>query len=114
MRHTLLEHGSLNVLGLVFEEKSSGKKFVYYCDCKRVSEAAIELARGADIVVLDALRPEVHPTHMTIDEAIAVAEQIAAPQTYLTHMTFKIDYPTWQAKLPDNIALAWDGLRLRL
>jgi len=114
IRHTLLEHGNLRVLGLVFEESSSGKKFAYYCDCKRVDSASIQLARGADVVVLDGLRPEPHPTHMSIDEAVAVAREIGAPQTYLTHMTFKIDYACWQKKLSAGVDLAWDGLAIRL
>ena len=45
---TLLPHGGVNTLGLVFTERSSGKKFAYYTDCKRVPREAVELARGAD------------------------------------------------------------------
>lgn len=114
VKHTLLEHGSMLVLGLVFEEASSGCKFVYYNDCKRVSSEALALAKGADAVALDGLRPMEHPSHMTITEAIAVAQEIDAPQSYLTHLTFQIDHETWQAKLPENIDLAYDGLRFEL
>jgi phosphoribosyl 1,2-cyclic phosphate phosphodiesterase len=53
---TLLPHGGINTLGLVFTERSSGKKFVYYTDCKRVPREAVALARGADAVVLDGLK----------------------------------------------------------
>src|SRR4051812_18294824 len=60
---TLLPHGSVNSLGLVFTERSSGKKFVYYTDCKRVPPEAMDLARGAHAVVLDGLRPLPHATH---------------------------------------------------
>ena len=114
IRSTLLPHGGSNTLGLVFEEKSSGRKFVYYTDCKRVPREAITLARGADVVCLDGLRPELHPTHMNIDEACAVAAEIAAPVTYLTHLTHTIDHAGWEAKLPAGVRLAYDGLRLQL
>jgi len=109
----LLPHGSVEVLGLVFEEKGTGKKLAYYCDCKEVSDPARALARGAELVVLDGLRPHAHPTHMTIDEAVAVAQAINAPQTYLTHMTFQVDHDATEAKLPENIGLAYDGLRVK-
>ena len=114
IRSTLLPHGGLNTLGLVFEEKSSGKKLVYYNDCKRVPREAVALARGADAVVLDGLRPDPHPTHMNIEEACAAAAEIGAPVSYLTHLTHAIDFETWAPRLPPGVKLAYDGLRLQL
>ncbi|MES2697705.1 MAG: MBL fold metallo-hydrolase [Verrucomicrobiota bacterium] len=114
IQSTLLPHGGLNTLGLIFTERSSGKKFVYYTDCKRVPAAAVELARGADAVVLDGLRSTPHPTHMSIDEAIAVGHEIGAPQTYLTHLTHLNDHAELEGALPAGVRVAYDGLRLRL
>jgi len=111
---TLLPHGAISTLGLVFEERSSGKKFVYYNDCKRVPPEAIALAKGADVVVLDALRPEQHASHMNIEEACAAAAEIGCPVTYLTHMTHHVAYGTLSQKLPLGVQLAYDGLRLKL
>ncbi|WP_309386885.1 MBL fold metallo-hydrolase [Cerasicoccus frondis] len=111
---TLLPHGGLQSLGLVFEEKSSGKKFAYYNDCREVPPAARELAAGADLVVLDGLRPKEHPTHMSTPQAMQVAVEMGAPQSYLTHFTFHIDHETWAAKMPERVDLAYDGLRVTL
>ena len=111
---TLLPHGSINTIGLVFEEKSSGKKFVYYNDCKRIPPEAVDLAKGADVVVLDALRPEPHASHMNIEEACAAAAEIGCPATFFTHMTHHVAYETWSGKLPAGVHLAYDGLRLKL
>jgi len=114
IRSTLLPHGGINTLGLVFEERSSGKKFAYYNDCKRVPREAVSLAKGADLVVLDGLRPDLHPTHMNISEACAAAAEIEGKATYLTHLTHGVDFVEWSAKLPDGVQLAYDGLRLKL
>jgi phosphoribosyl 1,2-cyclic phosphate phosphodiesterase len=115
IRSTLLPHGGINTLGLVFEEKSSGKKFVYYNDCKRITREAVALARGADAVVLDGLRVEPHPSHMNIEEACAAAAEIQGKATWLTHLTHGIDHAIWNEKLaPQGVQLAYDGLRLRL
>ena len=115
IRSTLLPHGWINTLGLVFEEKSSGKKFAYYNDCKRVPPEAVALAKGADVVVLDGLRPELHPTHMNIEEACAAAAEIGAPTNYLTHLTHRIEHAEWSAKLAARgVQLAYDGLRLTM
>lgn len=114
VRSTILPHGRARVLGLVFEEEATGKRLAYFTDCKEVPPEAEALARGADVVVLDALRPMFHPTHMSIEEALAVAERLEAAQTYFTHMTFMIDQERDGAKLPPRIAYAYDGLRVTL
>jgi phosphoribosyl 1,2-cyclic phosphate phosphodiesterase len=114
IQSTLLPHGGLSTLGLVFTERSSGKKVAYYTDCKRVPGAAVELARGSDAVVLDGLRPLPHPSHMSIEEAVAVAQQIGASATWITHLTHLNDHGELDASLPAGIAAAYDGLRLRL
>ena len=114
IQSTLLPHGALDTLGLVFTERSSGKKFVYYTDCKSVPPDAIALARGADAVVLDGLRATPHPSHLSIGEAIEVAREIGAPQTWLTHLTHTSDHATLAASLPAGIAPGYDGLRLAL
>lgn len=114
IQSTLLPHGGVNTLGLVFTERSTGRRFAYYTDCKRVTPEAIELARGSDAVVLDGLRPLPHPSHLSIDEAVAVANDIGAPQTWLTHLTHLTDHATLAAGLPPGIAPAYDGLRVTL
>lgn len=111
---TLLPHGGLNTLGLTFTEKSSGRKFTYYTDCKRVTREGIAQAIGSDIVVLDGLRPDPHPSHMNVEEALAAAAEIGAPQTYLTHITHLMEHAEWESRLPAGVKFAHDGLRLRL
>jgi len=111
---TLLPHGEISTLGLVFTESGSGRRFAYYTDCKRVPPEAVELARGADLLVIDGLRPLPHPSHLTISEAVAVAEEIGAGRTYLTHLTHLSDHAELAAELPSGLAPAHDGLQLRL
>lgn len=109
---TLLPHGPVRTMGLVFTEKSSGRRLAYYTDCLTVPEEAEELARGVDVAVLDALRPRPHPTHMNTPMAIGAAQRIGAKRTYFTHMTFDIDHEQSGKALPPGIEYAWDGLRI--
>jgi len=111
---TLLPHGGVNTLGLAFTERSSGKRFVYYTDCKRVPREAVALAKGADVVVLDGLRPEEHISHMSVNEAVAAAAEIGAKQTFITHMTHLLEHGADGNKLPSGVNFAYDGLKLRL
>ena len=75
---------------------------------------ALSLAKGARVLVLDGLRPESHPTHMSIGEAIDVAAAIGAPQTFLTHLTHAVDHAKIEATLPKSVRLAYDGLRINV
>lgn len=111
---TMLPHGPVQVLGLVFKERGSGAKFAYFTDCKSVSDEARQLASGADVLVLDGLRRETHKTHMSIGEAVEVAAMIGATKTFLTHMTHSVDHDVVEATLPDSVHLAYDGLRLEI
>jgi phosphoribosyl 1,2-cyclic phosphate phosphodiesterase len=111
---TLLPHGDAQTIGLVFTERSSGRRFAYYTDCKLLPPDAVELARGADAAILDGLRPLPHPSHMSIDEAVAAGRAIGARRTWLTHLTHLTDHGPAEALLPGGFGLAHDGLKIRL
>lgn len=114
LRSTLLPHGPTQTLGLVFEERSSGRKFTYYTDCKSLTPEAVDLARGSDAAILDGLRPQPHPSHMSIAEAIEAGKAIGTRQIWLTHLTHLTDHAAQEALLPEGFKLAYDGLRIQL
>ena len=88
---------------------------VAYCtDVSRVPDESWPLLEGLETLVLDALRPVPHPTHLSIDEAVAVAQRVGAKQTYFTHCSCHVDYETVNASLPAGIAVGYDGLKIDL
>lgn len=107
-----LPHGKMNVLGMVFTENSSGKRLAYFTDCKTLTEKAYSLSNDLDVLVIDGLRQNPHPTHMTIDEAIICAQKIKAKKTYITHMTHTVDYEITSSVLPKSVYLAYDNLEV--
>lgn len=111
---TVQDHGRFDSLGLVFEEANTGKRLAYYTDCGSVSEEAIALAKGVDVLVIDGLRPQPHPSHLTIDEATEAAYKIGANQSYLIHMTHFVEHESTEAALPNGVGLSYDGLLLEL
>jgi phosphoribosyl 1,2-cyclic phosphate phosphodiesterase len=88
--------------------------FAYLTDCKEIPADSMRLLAGVRILVLDALRPAVHPTHLNIEEAVAAARQIGAASTYFTHMNHRVDYETLDLALPPDIHPAYDGLVLQV
>ena len=88
---------------------------VAYCtDVSEIPETSWKYLEGLDTLVLDALRPEPHITHLSIDESIEIAQKLGVRQTYFTHCSCQVDYETVSAYLPSGIALGYDGLRIDL
>lgn len=84
----------------------------YVTDAKTVPPAAIEQLRGAEVLVINALFRRPHPTHLSLDEAIAAADAIGAERTYLTHLTHDNFHADLESELPAGITPAFDGLTI--
>ncbi len=88
---------------------------VAYCtDTNEIPEESWPLLQGLDVLVLDALRFRRHATHFSLEEAVEVARRLQPQQTFFTHVSHELDYATTNAALPHNMALAFDGQRIKL
>ncbi|HET9015601.1 MAG TPA: MBL fold metallo-hydrolase [Thermomicrobiaceae bacterium] len=85
----------------------------YVTDAKEIPPASLELMRGADVLVLNALRDRPHPTHLSIGEAVAVIAGLRPREAYLVHMTHEVSHAATSAELPPHVHLAYDGLTVR-
>ena len=104
-------HGRLETIGFLF--KRGGEKVAAYLpDCKTVSAEATEAIRGVGCLIIDALRPSGHPTHMSIGEAVAFSQEIAPRETWLTHIAHEVSHAREESGLPRGIRIAYDGLKL--
>jgi phosphoribosyl 1,2-cyclic phosphate phosphodiesterase len=101
-----LDHGTSPVLGFRIGS------LAYCTDVSNIPDASGPMLEGLDILILDALRFESHPTHFSLDEALEVVEALKPRQTFLTHLSHSFDHGPVQAKLPPRVALAYDGLTL--
>ena len=64
--------------------------------------------------MLNALRKEKHPSHFTLDEAIAMVERIKPETAVFTHISHQLGlHQEIQNMLPTNVLLGFDGMVLK-
>lgn len=100
-------HGKLPILGFRFGDMA------YITDMKSIEEEELELLRGLDVLVVNALRfDKPHHSHQLVDDAVGFARRVGARRTLLTHMCHDIGlHAKVNAEmLPEDVQLAYDGL----
>jgi len=89
--------------------------FVYLTDANYLAPETLDLLRGADTIVLNALRKEPHISHFTLAQAVEILEELAPRRAYLTHISHQLGrHREVEAELPAWIRLAYDGLKIEV
>lgn len=87
--------------------------FSYITDANYIPDETIELLKGTEILILNALQKQPHVSHFNLEQAIAQAEKIKPVKTYFTHISHKLGtHSDISKELPSHIELAYDGLQL--
>lgn len=101
-------HYRLPVLGFRF------KDFTYITDANRIDEEEKAKIRGSKALVLNALRKTEHISHFTLDQAIALAQELEVENTYLIHLSHQMGkHADVEKELPKGVHIAYDGLKLQ-
>lgn len=102
-------HNTLPIFGFSMEG------FTYLTDVKYMEEEQIELIKGTDNLVINALRHKPHVSHFNLEEALEFIEQVKPKRAYLTHISHLLGFhDEVQASLPKNVFLAYDGLTIEV
>lgn len=100
-------HGKLPILAYRIQN------FAYLTDVKSISESEKNKLKGLDVLVVNALRIQEHPTHFNLKEALEFVKEMQPKKTYFTHISHKLGFhKTISAQLPENVFLAYDGLKI--
>jgi phosphoribosyl 1,2-cyclic phosphate phosphodiesterase len=103
----LVWHLKMPVLGFRFG------RFTYITDANKIDDDEKEKIKGSDAMVLNALRKESHISHFTLDEAVAMVQELDVPRAYFTHISHQLGkQEDINADLPKGIELAYDGIQL--
>lgn len=104
-----LLHGKLEILGYKFNN------FAYLTDVKTISSEEKEKLKNLDILILSAIRFKAHHSHLNLDEALDLINELKPKKTYLTHISHHFGFHTEIEKvLPENVFVAYDELVLEI
>ncbi len=110
-------HGKLPVLSYRFDQPATSTtpaySAAYVTDVSYIPPDAMEKLYGLDVLLLDAVRFQPHPTHFGLYQALEVIEQVQPKRAYLTHLSHHFDHDTVNAQLPTGVELSYDGLVVR-
>ena len=100
-------HNSLSVMGY----RIGG--FSYLTDVKYINADQMEKVKNSEVLVLNALRIESHPTHLNLEEALGLVEELKPKKAYFTHISHLLGFhDEVSKKLPKNVHLAYDNLQI--
>lgn len=97
-------HGGIDSLGF----RMGG--FAYSSDLSGLPPEALPLLQGLDVWVVDALRYQPHPSHLSVAQALTWIGQLQPKRAVLTHMHIDLDYDRLKRELPAGIEPAYDGM----
>lgn len=104
----LQDHGDINSLGYRFGGVA------YSSDLVRLPEESLPALQHLDVWIVDALRYKPHPTHFSVDDALAWIERIRPRRAILTNLHADLDYDELAARLPPHVEPAYDGMQIEL
>ena len=87
--------------------------FAYLTDVKTIAPEEKDKLKGLDVLVVNALRIEPHPSHLNLEEALALIDELQPNRAYLTHISHLLGFHAEVEKsLPENVFLAYDNLEI--
>ncbi len=110
VRSCQMPHGHAQTTGFRFE--CDDKSISYATDFSAITREMVDLFDGTDILVVDCLRREAHPTHAHLAMALELAEAARVRCAVLTHLDKSMDYATLSREVPGYVLVAYDGMEL--
>lgn len=105
-------HGAEMILG--YRLDADGCAVAYAPDCSGIPDETMRLLEKLDVMVLDALRPTPHPTHLSLPESLALLRRIGARRSFITHLCHRLGHAATQRAVPGDVTVPWDGLTIEV
>jgi phosphoribosyl 1,2-cyclic phosphate phosphodiesterase len=103
-----MAHGKGTVFGFRFGSAA------YLTDHSAIPPESLSKLHGLDVLFLDALRHNPHPTHSTVEQSLGIVRQLTPKRAFFTHISHDLLHAQMESQLPAHVSLAYDGLEVPL
>lgn len=83
-------------------------------DISDIPESSLELLQDLEVLFIDGLRYDPHPTHLHLEKSLKYIDQIGSKMNYLIHLSHDYDHDEMNQNLPSHIQLAYDRLQVKI
>lgn len=91
------------------------ENFAYVTDIKTIAEGEKKKLFNLDVLILGVLQKKEHISHLNLNEAMLLIEELKPKKVYFTHISHLFGlHKNIQAELPPNISIAYDGLKIEV
>jgi phosphoribosyl 1,2-cyclic phosphate phosphodiesterase len=102
-------HADLPVLGFRIDD------FAYMTDVKTIQQEERNKLRGLKVLVLNALRLKPHESHLNLEEAMELVNDLQPETAYFTHISHLMGFhEEVEAQMPKGVHLAYDTLKITI
>lgn len=89
--------------------------FAYVTDFNEMPEESFNKLQGVEYLIIEALRKEKHHSHISLPEAVSIAQRLNVKKAWFTHIGHEMGKAAdVNPTLPSNMMLAYDGLEIEL
>ena len=103
-----VNHGDIESLGFKID------KLAYIPDVLNIPLASWKELENLDILIIDALRRDPHPSHTHLEKTLRWLKKLNPKRAILTNLHNDLDYSELKKELPKNVEPAFDGLEVKL
>ena len=101
-----LAHGKGTVYGFRFGDCA------YLTDHSGIPEESMAKLKELDVLFLDALRNNPHPTHSTVLQSLKTVDMLKPRRAFFTHISHDLPHAVVESRLPAHVRIAYDGLQI--
>ena len=101
-------HSNMKVNGYIIGN------LAYITDIRDYDDSIFEILKEAQYLIISAPKMETTKVHLGLNDVFKFCEKLKLKKVWITHIAHELEHEDTASKLPENFAIAYDGLKIRI